>query len=69
MNQNKTLQVQMFVVSECLKQLGYRKLSRYAKRPIFWEFANEFINLTAHAAERRKDYGVLKKLYLAVRGN
>jgi hypothetical protein len=56
------LQKQMFVVSECLLRLGYRKLAIKAQRPVFWEFVHDFVALIVRESKNRKDCDTLNRL-------
>ncbi len=61
-NQCTTLMQQMFVVSDCLLKLGYRRLAILAQEASKWEFANDFVTLIVREASHRQDDDILDRL-------
>lgn len=53
---------QMFIVSECLLSLGYRKLAIIAQQANYWEFAPDFVSIAKNEAVNRNDYDTLNRL-------
>lgn len=65
-NQHPTsLQQQMFIVSDCLLKLGYRKLALDAQRSSHWEFVNEYVTIITREANYRQDDDLLDRLAFA----
>lgn len=66
--QNKhptTLQQQMFIVSDCLLKLGYRKLAIDAQTSSHWEFVHEYVTIITREAKYRQDDDLLDRLAFA----
>lgn len=60
-----SLMQQMFVISDCLLKLGYRKLAMLAQQADHWEFANDFVTLVSREARNRQDDDILDRLAFA----
>lgn len=60
-----SLQQQMFIVSDCLLKLGYRRLALDAQRSSHWEFVNEYVTIITREANYRQDDDLLDRLAFA----
>lgn len=60
-----SMQQCMMIISDCLLKLGYRKLAIQAQRSEYWEFALDYVVYIIREARRRKDYGIIARLYSA----
>jgi hypothetical protein len=60
-----SLMEQMFIVSDCLRRLGYKKLAKLAQQSNHWEFTHDFVMLISREATRREDYDILDRLAYA----
>ncbi len=61
-NEATTQMQQMFVVSDCLLKLGYRKLAIAAQEAPTRGLVNDFVTLVTREASQRQDDDILDRL-------